>query len=542
MRTYIKVIMKAISLVIILSVASCKKLTELNINPNGVTLQSTNPSLLMGGVLPTVANQYLSLGFQGGFSGVMQYMQKAYHNGDFNYYDWTNEDWAGYYSNLRNDIGAYDVAKERGNAYLMGEALIMKSFVFGFLTDIWGDIPYTHAIKGDQGGEDNLAPTYDDQQTVYSGILKDLKEAANLMSSVNPGEGVSDAYYHGDASKWAKFANSLRLRFYMRISSKLPDVAKEGIAEVYNSGIYFKSIDDEATYTYSGATAGASWPNSLKFDGSGGVEYRYLQMCQTFVDTLMTFNDPRLHVWADKVEIPFVISDTDYPDADIVVDGVRYIHSSAIPAGTTVNTDSYVGIPPAVTAPDAWNLNPTAGGNGYNPHVSHINSMYKEASGPLLKVRLQSYSEVCFIFAEAALKWGIAGGDVEAWYNKAVKASLDTWGVGDDYDNYISGPDVAFNGTLRQIMTQKWIANWTVSQEAWFDYRRTGYPDLKSGPKAERTVLPIRYMYPGPEYTLNKNSLETAVNKLEKTGFSGAQGNDSPWSKMWLLQGTSKPW
>ena len=543
MHYFIKIVSRCSLLAFVFALTACKDLTELNINPNGVTLQSANPSLLMSGVLPSVADMYLQLGYNENISGVMQYMQKAYHNDAFNYYDWTNMDWGGYYDNLRNDMGAYQVAEERGNHYLMGEALIMKCFLFGLLTDLWGDIPYTHAVQGEQGGEDNLTPPYDDQQAVYTGILNDLEAAVAIMGNIKPGEEVADEYYGGDANKWARFANSLRLRYFMRISTKLPEQAKAGIAEIYQSGLYFKSNADDATYSYSGATGSSSWPNSLKFDGSSGAEYRYLQMCQTFVDSLQARNDPRLRVWANKVEIPIVISNTHNPDdPDVVDNGIRYIHQDAIPSGTVVNTDEYVGIPPGIVAPDAWNLNPTPGQQGFNPHVSHLNTIYTEASGPLLKARLQSYAEVCFIFAEAALKWGVAGGNAESWYNKGIQASLETWGVGDAFSTYISGPAVAFDGSLNQIMTQKWIANWTVALEAWFDYRRTGYPALTSGPNTQRAVLPLRFMYPSSEYTLNKYSLETAVDHMEETGFSGAQGKDSPWSKMWVLQGTNKPW
>ena len=72
---------------------------------------------------------------------------------------------------------------------------------------------------------------------------------------------------------------------------------------------------------------------------------------------------------------------------------------------------------------------------------------------------------------------------------QAIKASLNTWGVGASYATYIAGPEVAYNGTLEQIMEQKWIASWTAATEAWFDYRRTGLPDLQAGPAAKRTVL-----------------------------------------------------
>ena len=64
---------------------------------------------------------------------------------------------------------------------------------------------------------------------------------------------------------------------------------------------------------------------------------------------------------------------------------------------------------------------------------------------------------------------------------QAVKASMDAWGLSDSYDVYIKGTGVAYDGTLKQIIEQKWIASWTSAAEAWFDYRRTGFPALTAG-------------------------------------------------------------
>jgi len=293
-----------------------------------------------------------------------------------------------------------------------------------------------------------------------------------------------------------------------------------------------------------GNNADNSWPDNLKFDGTNGSNFRRIKMCATFVNTLESYNDPRLGVWAAKIEIPIVISDTKSPNPDVIIDGVRYIHHDAIPANTLVDTDpEYVGIPPSIgSEPSFYNLNPTPGQLSNNPHVSFLNDIYKEASGPLLKARLQSVAEVNFILAEAALKGWSVGADAKTYYENAVKASMDTWGVGDDYAAYIDGPMVKFNGTLEQIMTQKWIASWTASEEAWFDYRRTGYPDLQAGPFAKRKKLPVRFIYSSEELNLNAANVGKALKDLEVTNFSNPQGANSAWSKPWVIQGTNEPW
>ena len=103
-------------------------------------------------------------------------------------------------------------------------------------------------------------------------------------------------------------------------------------------------------------------------------------------------------------------------------------------------------------------------------------------------------------------------------------------------------PDVAYKGTLAQIMEQKWIASWTAATEAWFDFRRTGLPALKAGPAAKRQALPVRFYYMQDELNINSTNAKVAVDKLEVTSFSQADNKNSAWSKPWLIQGTGKPW
>jgi len=158
-----------------------------------------------------------------------------------------------------------------------------------------------------------------------------------------------------------------------------------------------------------------------------------------------------------------------------------------------------------------------------------------------------SSSEVHFILAEAALK-GWATGTAKEHYEAGVRSSLETWEVDDSYDDYISQPTVAYNDgdsdteNLRKIMTQKWIASWTAATESWFDYRRTGLPDLQAGPSAKRTKLPVRFYYGTTELLLNTDKASVALDKLVITTYSGADGQNSAWSKPWVIQGTGKPW
>jgi len=155
-------------------------------------------------------------------------------------------------------------------------------------------------------------------------------------------------------------------------------------------------------------------------------------------------------------------------------------------------------------------------------------------------MRIMSAAEVNLILAEAAL-YGWAPGSPEQYYAEGIKQSLNAWGVGSSFDNYIEG--APYSG-LESIIQQKWIASWTAAAESWFDYRRTGLPDLQTGESAKRVKLPLRFYYGlNDEISRNTENANAAIEKLEATQYQGNdQTKNSAWSKMWLLQGTNKPY
>ena len=527
---------------------SCEDLTETNINPNGIEPGQVNPNLVLPTVLTEAGKIYVNLGYQD-IAGVVQHTQKDAWSEGHNDYDWGgSQDWSGYYSVLRNNDLLYKRAVEMNLEFHQGVSLVMKSFMFGLITDLWGDVPYTNALKGETGALSDIKPVFDPQQTIYEGILADLETANSLLSK--PASeytsivGDVDVYFGGDPEKWRQFANSLALRYYMRISSKLPNVAKAGIEKIAGNAANYPIItesSDDVTMGFPGSSPDTSWPANTAFDPSES-NYKRIKMAGTLVESLQAKNDPRLGVWANKVEIPLVVDAGLAPGTDEIIDGVRYLHPDKVGA-TVVDTDpEYVGLPTSFSAlPSAYNLNPTPGQTSNNPHVSFLNDIYKAPSGDLLKARLISAAEVHFILAEAALK-GWAAGSAQDHYEAGVQSSLETWGVDDEFATYITEPGVAYNGTVEQVLEQKWIASWTAATEAWFDYRRTGLPALQAGPAAKRGVLPVRFYYAQNELMLNAENALDAVNGLEVTGYSQADANNSAWSKQWLVQGTGKPW
>ncbi|MFA5815646.1 MAG: SusD/RagB family nutrient-binding outer membrane lipoprotein [Bacteroidales bacterium] len=559
-----KTLYKLFLVLTMVAFASCKDLTDLNVNPNGVDPSTVNPNLLVTTVITQTAQPYLDMGYQGDLAGVMQYVQKSGWGSGLNNYEFISErSWAGPYNNLRNVKHLYERSVAEGMEFQQGLALVLRAFNFGFITDCWGDAPYSAALNAPDGGQGDIFPVFDSQENIYKGIIEELKMANTMLSK--PADAYSginadaDIIYKGSPLKWRKMANSLMLRYYMRVSSKLTSYAKAGIEEIIaNPDTYpiFESNDDDATMGYIGTYNGDSWPANTKNDyDATNTSFSRIQLCAGFRDVLLDLNDPRIAVWFNKAKVPIKVSTKYDPEADITVGGVRYLHPdsmvvknyvvynkdtwpAALKAGNTlVDTLDYAGIPIASNAgePYTYNLNPAPVQGGYNVHISALADLYKNATGVLQRARLISYAEVCFILAEAA-KNGWSVGSQQSWYENGVEASLETWGVGDSYGAYIANSGVAYDGTLEQIMVQKWIANWTVAVESWCDWRRTGLPSLTIGPRGRRDAMPLRFRYDATERERNKTNYNSAISKLVQTAFTAQDGNDSSWSKFWLLQ------
>jgi len=545
---------------LLLATACDDQLTEMNINPNGIDPSDANPNLLMPAVLAPAAQQYLELGFNN-MAGAVQHTQKNGWYSAHNHYDWAATDWSSWYGILRTNALLESRSEEMGLDFFTGVALTMKSFIFGNITDIWGDAPYTNAVKGDQGGEEFEYPAFDSQEVIYDGIIADLSRAADLFASADASvvNTSADLYFGGDADQWERFANSLLLRYYMRISEKKPQVAQSGIEAIYNSGMYFQSADQDATLDYTGG-ANDVWPSQL----TDVDDFTRWQACQTLIDQLVGTSDPRISVWFDPVAVQWV------PDPNLATEteDVLRINGEPDPSGAVTysylefmdmrdmqitrhfnpnmadfDTGEYVGLPPGLVIPESYNGNPDPGQGTRNQHVSQLAPIYATAGAPgdILKARIISAAEVSFILAEAAMKgWNV--GNAEDHYNNALMQSLQTWGKADEYDSFMAQTGVAFDGSMEQLMTQKWVASWTAATEAWMDFRRTGLPALEAGPAAGQPAVALRYPYGNDELNNNTINANSAIERLEVTQFSGPVGADSPWSKMWVLQGTGKPW
>lgn len=373
--------------------------------------------------------------------------------------------WQVYYAGGLNDIQAViDKGVESGNVNVEAVGRIWKSWIFHIVTDLWGDVPYSEALKGAA----NTTPAYDAQASIYAGLLADLSAAESQLDPAGLGFTQGDLIYSGDIAAWRRFANSLRMRLAMRLSEIDAATAQAEFVAAYNAG-GFTSNAHTAWLRYPGAPyENPLYENYLTRDDHG--------VSATMVDTLLSLNDPRLPLYAEPA----------------TQDGVYRGHQNGrddLPVGQSL----------------AW--------------FSRIGNFWR-ADGAATPTAIMSYAEVLFLEAEAAQRGWIAL-DPAATYTAAIRASMDLYdaqGVGPtdaEIATYLAQPAVTYAPAtgLTQIYLQKWIALWMNGSEAWAEWRRTGVPSLAMGPDLLLSRIPVRFSYPADEQSLNAVNLNAAVQR-----------------------------
>ncbi|MEA1786536.1 SusD/RagB family nutrient-binding outer membrane lipoprotein [Arenibacter sp. GZD96] len=459
-----------LSSIIVTTLMGCTEgFEETNTNPNQP--EEVSSDLLLATVLSTVANSAVTTGWGNG-NIVAQLTAKINFTG-FDRYDWGSESgiWNEHYGILPEiDIILESArAETTKNSSYEGIALIMRSYVFSVLTDNWGDVPFLEAIDGING---NFTPAYDDQEVIYNAIINDLETAEVLLRAGDPVFG-GDLIYGGNTEKWRKFANSLRLRFLLRISGRR-DVSAD-IQAIFNSGVFFATNQDNAVMIYPATTLIDSWPVSRGRVGS----FDEFRMSETIESVLKGFNDNRLQKWFQP---------TDNPSDD---------------------PNLFVGLPNGLSEDNASNF------NGGASNVSRLRQSFFFDSPNSVKAAILQSAEVHFIFAEA-MQRGLISGDAETLYNEGIRLSFEYWDITQDLGAYLSQNGVAYDGQLETIITQKWLASFLVGFEGWYDFRRTGLPSfiVPGSDNVNDDRVPVRFLYPDSEQTLNSQNFEAVVSKI----------------------------
>ena len=480
---------------------------EINTNQNVPT--DVTPDLLLSGVIRNTLNNQVGEAWGIGNIVVQHTAKIQFVNEDRYLWGEQNGIWNTVYGNMRNLQNVINFAEKASpvqNNYL-GVALVLKSWMFSLATDAYGDIPYSEANKGKSAGI--YLTKYDAQETIYNGILADLKKANEILGTSSEAIG-GDILYGGGAGsiiKWRKLANSLRLRYLMRISNKRNVAAdmQEIIGNTTQNPIFENNGDNAALVYQVGAPN--QWPLYTTRVGS----FDEFRLSKTLADLLTANSDPRLAVFGR-------------PTQNSVIVGSPLIQ----------------GIPNGLEDTQALSF------NGGPQNVSRVGYTFAclvcNDTGQAVPVAnasrglLMTYAELQFILAEARERNLITSGVAETFYTNGINANFDYYrsivpaSYGIDLAmpaSFLTQSSVAYTGTtqekLNKVATQKWIALFFNGLEAWYDWRRSGLPALTPGASnLNDNKIPIRYIYPLSEQSLN------ATNRTEAVSRQGADLINTP--------------
>ena len=504
---------------------SCQKdFEEINTNPNRP--QQALPTALFNGstkLFLKYTRNYTTPGMM--FRSWMQYTAQDTYTKEsrFLYRDYAGDYlWrfpyqvAGGYKDII-DLNTNPKTKELMTTYGKNEnqiaaARIMMAYTFALLVETFGDVPYySYGSPNPERFqalqlEKYISPVYATQKEIYTDLLKELKEAAAQI--------VSDSYVfkEGDyifetPDKMRRFANSLRLRLAIRLKdvsdTELRTLAQQSIDELKAGTAVMQSEADTVELQFDSDDTNPA-PIYNEYFVSNRVDY---SPSNSFVQLLKgqrgNFGvDPRLQKYfAPKGLTKYQARDGRYTESD--------------------NLNDYIGMP--------YGLDESMADFQFKSGVA-VSFFSSRILQPNYAEVFMEYSEVCFLLSEA-------NGWDNTWYKKGVEASMKKWGVADTkITNFLNTIPAA---NEENVLTQKYIALYMNPNEAWAEYRRTGYPhtlikvneetDLNIPTEAGQTKyrfeslvadltdIPERLFYPVAYKVINEANYQNALKSMQMT-------------------------
>lgn len=504
---------------------SCQKdFEEINTNPNRP--QQALPTALFNGstkLFLKYTRNYTTSGMM--FRSWMQYTAQDTYTKEsrFLYRDYAGDYlWrfpyqvAGGYKDII-DLNTNPKTKELMTTYGKNEnqiaaARIMMAYTFALLVETFGDVPYySYGSPNPERFqalqlEKYISPVYATQKEIYTDLLKELKEAAAQI--------VSDSYVfkEGDyifetPDKMRRFANSLRLRLAIRLKdvsdTELRTLAQQSIDELKAGTAVMQSEADTVELQFDSDDTNPA-PIYNEYFVSNRVDY---SPSNSFVQLLKgqrgNFGvDPRLQKYfAPKGLTKYQARDGRYTESD--------------------NLNDYIGMP--------YGLDESMADFQFKSGVA-VSFFSSRILQPNYAEVFMEYSEVCFLLSEA-------NGWDNTWYKKGVEASMKKWGVNSTkITNFLNTIPAA---NEENVLTQKYIALYMNPNEAWAEYRRTGYPhtlikvneetDLNIPTEAGQTKyrfeslvadltdIPERLFYPVAYKVINEANYQNALKSMQMT-------------------------
>ncbi|WP_432714654.1 SusD/RagB family nutrient-binding outer membrane lipoprotein [Pedobacter sp.] len=444
-------------LITIVVLSSCKKFDEsINTDPNNPTTASGTQLIANAEMyLPDISSSPFGVHYPQYLSNTSFTDNSRYVTTNFNFYSM----YYGPLINLENVITNSELnASEGPVANQIAVAKILKAYFMWTMTDRWGDLPYSEALKGST----NFNPKYDTQHSIYKSLFVLLDEA---NATIVTGNLKNDIVYGGDVAKWKKLGNTIHLLMALRLSKVDEATAKLEFNKALANGIMTANTDNLAYPHLAEQKNENYWYNSFTRLGRN-----WFAVSQPIVDYMKPLNDPRLPVFANKNTA-----------GDYV--GLPY----GLPSATTVIINNF----------------------------SLLGDAIRQQNSP---VYLVTYAQALFAKAEAAKRgWTTEAGDVaaKANYDLAIEQSIRQWNKNDasGVAAYLLNASVQYNPTraLEQIGTQRWVHLFMHGYEGWAEWRRTGYPALSPAPANNGIQIPRREGYPTQERANNTDNYNAAV-------------------------------
>ena len=440
------------------------------------------------------------------FHGFMQYGFNGFWSGtNYNLSDgissrYFNSMYTQPIKNITYLINEFEDVPQAANT--VAAARIWKVFLFQKLTDVFGDIPYFES--GNLLETRNFTPAYDSQQSIYTDLIKELREAKaafNPDDMENPVRG--DQFYQGDIPRWLKLANSLLLRIGMRLLKVDPGLAQNLINEAVDAdgGGVMVNRGDMPVMEHT-----ENEPNPFEFN----LNDQHFFLHKTLVDHMKIKGDPRLNIYAA-------------------------VHQEARGAISSTDTTEYEGWSFDVDDPE---------------ETARITfSIYRNEETPFFHF---NYAQVEFLLAEAALR-GLIAGDPAAHYEAGIRAHMESLSrlptgpsvTEQEIVNYIQAnplddpgdpADDSDEAKINKIATEFWVSAFLFdADEAWNNWKRTGYPDLTPNPTTlDPTVgsdspgrIPRKLPYPQEEFVTNGANVRAVLPNY------GNANDFNPASRVW---------
>ncbi|EON77078.1 hypothetical protein ADIS_2460 [Lunatimonas lonarensis] len=506
----------------LLLATSCdERFQEVNTDPNRPGPEVFDPNLL----LPTASFGYgdLITGYTGAILFQSMWIQAfaSTSTGGANYYSngdkyvisgstisYIQNAWiTGFQTASRiNQLQRLAQSRELTNLNAVGG--IFRVNILSFLADIYGDIPFSEALRAEEG---IMQPRYDSQADAYIGMLTMLEESVNALNPA--GDPIrNDIIYGGDIEKWRRFGNSLMLKMALRLVDVDPTLAQTWSQRAIAGGV-FESADDDALVPSDEANGYAnSSANALNVPDDT-YEVRWSKV---MIDYLRANNDPRLPIVAEV------------PPAGLAANRNGVVvgnNDPAIQIGLPNGFDMAGGQFDITNHPDF----PGATGSGSDVALigaySRPTFIYRDREAPVF---ILTYAETQLLLADAAVR-GLVPGSAADYYRNGVEAAITSMGK-------FGGPSVSASvaanhamtntldissteASLRMINEQIWATTSLFANfvEAWNNWKRSGYPELTPvnfPGNFSSGQIPRRQPFPASETGVNDEARNSAVARM----------------------------